>query len=793
MAPQTTHPTLDAAANPFLVEPAHPPAMPAHPASSLVSPDVQAALSRSLMTAREDVSVIPVPNSPTTVDPARAGTPGPVPTPLTRAELDGFDPLAPAAPPTPSVNPHAQPSSPNPHHLAVIKGEPEAKSFPVTPPPPQLLKSSPPPPMRSLPASAGRPRNLSHPYPPPRAETPSFVPPSPPTYHPASPSPAAHWRIPDPGPAPLPSHDAATTPPPSSPPLATSMIAEADHADDGDDDRSIKSEHDPNDDGHDDRVTSESDYASWPDLKSETEEDDEEAAWLYPPISPSLSPQPALYYSPSPPPRPAYTTARRTGGPPLPPRPIAASVARHADAAAPANPPATPPVATQPRTGETTPQFFTPLTHSPHPTTPAGDAMPPTRPHAELGHRTAKTTKTVELGPARTVAFKPAPPTPMMTRARAAALQNAAVQRTPVVPSGTPTMVTRSRARLAVRTPGLPANPPAAERPAKGPFQPLVAPPVPRPPPSDPMRGVEARPAVEKGKEPATAPTVDDPMPAKGNPACPPSLNPANLPAGLKAAPRTPPADPPTRASRKAPRRRSSSPSYDPTHASTSAAPLAPPRSMMDRHERARRQREVVKTIQERPLRSLRTSAVRAAQQHLSSAAEQHVRDLNGDHDAPFDTLDEFYRAVLTPKFFKSKARVMYDADPRAMQSYASATRRFNTFASNGLTVAESQRRVEDFKWDPRRTHPVTAETDLQLLNANSGDPLPVHELKKRYLTGCRDRRLSRRLQGAKFTIATQPFPVEWDHPDVDLDDLAARAVLERETLEDRDRNRDRR
>ncbi|KAJ3090234.1 hypothetical protein HDU96_003490, partial [Phlyctochytrium bullatum] len=408
-ATQLTHPSLDAPANPFLALSATPiaPLAAVHLPPAIASPPGMPAGRETPIPVHDgDPSHV---HRVQVLDLSRTGTPGPAKTPLTGAELIGFDPLAPAETPTSSRSPLALASGSHAHRGALIKAAPKAKSFPAPPASHPPLKNSFSPPMPIPPASTGQP------YDGRRATSPSFTPPSPPSYAPASPSTAAVWRtlFGDSSEPELSRPHDAETERETSPPLATAM---SDHDDDKDD---VKDELD-----NGDPVKSESDDSWWPDNAS----------------SPSPTPPPPR--AASPPPRPLYTTARRTGGRPLPPRPTAP-----ASTSQPAALPATPAVAARPRT--------------------AGAPMPPTRLHAEPAHRTAKSAAhTNPLGPARTVAFKAAPPAPMMTRARAAAAQQAATPsaQPPLVSAlfATPPMVTRSRARATAAVPAthpLPADP----------------------------------------------------------------------------------------------------------------------------------------------------------------------------------------------------------------------------------------------------------------------------------------------------------------------------------------------
>ncbi|KAJ3089892.1 hypothetical protein HDU96_003594, partial [Phlyctochytrium bullatum] len=443
---QPTNPSLDAPGNPFLALSATPiaPLATVHlPPATASLPGMPAGLEPPLPAHNGDPSHV---HRVQVLDPSRTGTPGRAKTPLTRAELIGFDPLAPAETSTSSRSPLALASGSNAHRGAVIKAAPKAKIFPVPPASHPPLKNSFSLPMPIPPASTGQP------YDGRKATSPSFTPPSPPSYAPASPSTAAVWRtlFGDSSEPELPRPHDAETERETSPPLATAM---SDHDDDKDD---VKDELD---DG--DPVKSESDDSWPPDNAS----------------SPSPTPPPRAPRATSPPPRswPTYTTARRTGGPPLPPRPTAAGTA-HQNDPPPAALPATPTATARPRTGENSPPFFTPPTHFPPiPTTPAGAVIPPTRSHAEPTHRTAKpAASTNPLGPARTVAFKPAPPPPMMTRARAQAAAQPAT-----------TMLTRSQARATAAAPAGLA--PTRQNPALS---------ATRPPPqalsADPMRGVRS-------------------------------------------------------------------------------------------------------------------------------------------------------------------------------------------------------------------------------------------------------------------------------------------------------------
>ncbi|KAJ3090205.1 hypothetical protein HDU96_003506, partial [Phlyctochytrium bullatum] len=537
---KTATPSLDAAANPFLamsmtLAPSGPDLVPHGdcPASSPLAP---------LPSGR--VSPFQVKNSPGILDPARAGTPGPTQTPLTRAELEGFDPLAPTTPITPPAVPQALTFGFREHRLAMIKSEPKVKSLSVTPPTSHPLKSNPFHSMPLPPASTG------HLHDGRKATSPSFTPPSPPSYADASPSTAAVWRDlfgDSPEPELSPPHDAETEHEPS-PPLTTAM---SNHDADG----NVKDESDD-----DDAVKIESDDETGPDHAS----------------SPSPTPPP-----------PHYTTARRTG------RPLAYPPVPRGSVNQPTNPSATPGPVPRPRAGEDSPLFFTPPTHLPTPFTPAGVAMPPARPHAEPAHRTAKTTGTNELGPARTVAFKPAPPPPMMTRARAAAIQQAAATPHPLTP--TDTMATRPR-----------------------------------------------------------------------------------------------------------------------THP---------------------------------------------------------------DRRAPFRTRDEMIAEIVGPQLFRGRGRPLFDANRPAFDTWESAMRRLATYASDGLTPAESLQRVRRFRWHPRRRTPIDAMTQLQLLSAACGTTIPFSELKHLFVTGCLDPRTARRLQNVRYPVNGLDLP--WNDDRVTLELLAERALLE--------------
>ncbi|KAJ3093822.1 hypothetical protein HDU96_002006, partial [Phlyctochytrium bullatum] len=699
-------PTLDAAMNPFLVAPETPIPIQAPRELTLAILDNCRALLHSTPLPTGYVSHSQVGNSPDVLDPARAGSPGPVQTPLTRAELEGFDPLAPAIPPTPPAAPKDLTFGFREHRLGMIKGEPKVRSLSVTPPPSQLLKGSPSLTMPLSPASAGQPHTRR------KAESPSFTPPSPPSYAPASPSTAAVWRTlfgDSSEPKLSPPHDEETEREPS-PPLAATT---GNHDDDEDD---VKEELE------DDDVESESDGEETPDNAS--------------------SPSP----TPPPPPAPRYTTARRTGGPL---RPLAHPPVPRGSINRQPSPPATPSQVSKPRTGENSPPFFTPPTHFPLPSTPAGAAMPPTRLHAEPGHRTAKTAASTPLGPARTVAFKPTPPSPMMTRARAhAAMQSTA----PPARSVGPTMVTRSRSR---------ADP--AQGPANPSARPTATAPLPRPIHSEPMRGVQP---THGGATP-DAPNVLATLPTEGKPTHPLTQPATNLSTGIKAAPdfcTQPPS----------------------TLVSTSTAPLAPtmdPYNPFDHDDdrdldrRHHGQRQAIKEAHQRPLKSTKPRHVRALQQDLEALMRRHVAEVNGDRHSAFATRDAFISAVCTPRLFRGRARALFDANRDAWTTHDSAMRRLATYASDGLTPAESLQRVRRYRWDPRKTAPVAAMTQLQLLGVASGNPIPLSELKHLFVTGCVDRRTARRLQNVRYTVGDLDLP--WNDDRVSLELLAQRAQLE--------------
>ncbi|KAJ3091924.1 hypothetical protein HDU96_002884, partial [Phlyctochytrium bullatum] len=683
---KTATPSLDAAANPFLAM-----SMTLAPGGlDLVPHDDCPASSPLAPLPSGRVSPFQVENSPGILDPARAGTPGPTQTPLTRAELEGFDPLAPTTPITPPAAPQALAFGSREHQLAVIKSEPKAKSLSVTPPTSHPLKSNPSHSMPLPPASTG------HPHDGRKATSPSFTPPSPPSYAPASPSTAAVWRTlfgdsASPEPELPPAHNGETARDSSQPPVTTT------------------SNHDSDDDVKDE---SDGDNA----VKSESDED----------VSPTNASSP----SPTPPP-PRYTTARRTGGPL---RPLAHPPVPRGSINRPQSPLTTPGQVPKPRTGEDSPPFLTPPTH--FPSTPAGAAMPPTRLHAKPAHHTAKSsasTNSTHLGSARTVAFKPAPPSPIMTRSRAhAAMQPTAPPTRPVEP----TIVTRSRARtIPIQGPANPSARLAAAIPPTRPTHP------------EPMSGVQ--------------PTHDG---------------------AIHGAPKAL-ASPPTSGIKRAPNPRTQPPS---TLASTSTAPLAPtmdpynPFNHDDDRDSDRRhhgQRQAIKEAHQRPLKSTKPRHVRALQQDLEALLRRHVAEVNGDRHSPFATRDAFINAVCTPRLFRGRARALYDANRDAWTTYDSAMRRLATYASDGLTPAESLQRVRRYRWDPRKTAPVTAMTQLQLLGVASGNPVPLSELKHLFVTGCVDRRTARRLQNVRYTVGDLDLP--WNDDRVSLELLAQRAQLE--------------
>ncbi|KAJ3093498.1 hypothetical protein HDU96_002242, partial [Phlyctochytrium bullatum] len=527
-ATQPTHPSLDAPANPFL-------ALSATPIAPLAAVHLPPAIASHPGIPASPETPIPTHNGASShvhrvqvLDLSRTGTPGPAKTPLTRAELIGFDPLAPAETPNPSRSPLALASGSDAHHGALIKAEPKAKSLPAPPASHSPLKNSSSPSMRSPPASADHPDSSS----PPKAASPSFTPQSPPLYRALSPSTAAHWvaLFEEVAVTELSQPADAETEDEASQPAPTTLQPGADCQDDDDDNDSTPIE------------------PVWSDVKSEDGESDD--SWS-PDNASSPSPTPPPPRPVSTPPRPTFTTARRTGGRPLPPRPTAAVAA----------PSATPPAATRPRAGENSPQFFTPPTHFPVPTTPAGTAMPPTRPRAVRAHRTAKSAPdSIPLGPARTVAFKAAPPPPMLTRARAQAAAQPAT-----------TMLTRSQARATAVAPAGLA--PTRQNPAlsatRPPSQALSA---------DPMRGVRST----RGST-HHLPAAAIPPPPHGTPALSfpfPTVTATDLFPGIKASPVTPIASP-------NPRLHPAGPHFDPNLASTSTAPIQMPRDA-DRHDAER-------------------------------------------------------------------------------------------------------------------------------------------------------------------------------------------------------------
>ncbi|KAJ3088188.1 hypothetical protein HDU96_004216, partial [Phlyctochytrium bullatum] len=398
-----------------------------------------------------------------------------------------------------------------------------------------------------------------------------------------------------------------------------------------------------------------------------------------------------------------------------------------------------------------------------------GVAMPPARPHAEPAHRTAKTTSTNELGPARTIAFKPAPPPPMMTRARAAAIQRAAATPHPLTPTGT--MATRPRTHPdRTATPTRDANPPA-ELPASRPLAPMLARKpanAPTPAPSvDPMCGVQPTPGGRKRKQPATAPAPHAPVPTQGKPTCLPPPIDVDLLADIKEATtdhHLPFPHPP----------------LNPTLASTSTVPVGPTMDPYDHFDDDRdhhRRRQAAKEARQRPLKSTKPTHVRRFQQDLENLAERFVEEVNGDRRAPFRTRDEMIAEIVGPQLFRGRGRPLFDANRPAFDTWESAMRRLATYASDGLTPAESLQRVRRFRWHPRRRTPIDAMTQLQLLSAACGTTIPLSELKHLFVTGCLDPRTARRLQNVRYAVNGIDLP--WNDDRVTLELLAERALLE--------------
>ncbi|KAJ3089564.1 hypothetical protein HDU96_003731, partial [Phlyctochytrium bullatum] len=220
------------------------------------------------------------------------------------------------------------------------------------------------------------------------------------------------------------------------------------------------------------------------------------------------------------------------------------------------------------------------------------------------------------------------------------------------------------------------------------------------------------------------------------------------------------------------------------SQASTSTAPLGGQQtgvtlSAQDVAERTRAREKVAKHAKALSITRTDAESIHRLIRGLEDLMNSNTASVTGDANSPFTDPDDFARYVISDLLFRERAAHVYEADRKAFRVFETAIRRLRTFTLKGSTEAEQEDEFNQFTWTPRKWHPAKASTKLLTLKNRSAPNASFKDVKRRFVVGCKDKKLSRRMQKHMFTPKGSSKSVKWSDANVTLDDLVDFATTE--------------